>query len=159
MHVVGWDLRRSTPHLQAVGGICHFPVADEPFLDFLQSEAFPKGSPIIPPQAPPSLPTPRSGRCQLPPGQAQTGAQAPADGLSWRGKEAWEGGLGGQGIRWHLSSCIIIAMVLIKNQSPPNEPPATTILPPPPSCPPPHPRNWETERLRREYHGEERDTE
>lgn len=40
----------------------------------------------------------------------------------------------GQGIRWHLSSCIIIAMALIKNQSLPNEPPATTVLPPHPSA-------------------------
>ena len=56
------------------------------------------------------------------------------------GKGGLRRGAGGQGIRWHLSSCIIIAMVLIKNQSLPNEPPATTILPPPPSCPPPHPR-------------------
>lgn len=44
------------------------------------------------------------------------------------GKGGSRRGAGGLGIRWHLRSCIIIAMVLIKNQSPPNEPPATTIL-------------------------------
>jgi len=71
-----------------MGRICYFPVLSQPFLGFLQGEAFPTGSPIIPPQAHPPRPTPRPGRCQLPPGQAQTGAQAPADGLSWRGKKA-----------------------------------------------------------------------
>lgn len=87
MHVKGLYLSRSTPHFQVVGAICHFSVADRSSLGFLQSEAFPRGSPIIPPPALPPLPTPRFGRHQLPPGQAQTGAQAPADGLSWRRKE------------------------------------------------------------------------
>ena len=39
--------------MQAFGSICHFPVADQPFLGFLQGKAFPKGSPVILPQAPP----------------------------------------------------------------------------------------------------------
>lgn len=128
-----------------MGALCHLTAPSQPFLGFLLGEAFPKGSPLIPPQARPPLPTPKAWEVPTPTWAGPDRCPGASRWAELEGKEGLRRGWGGQGIRWRLGSCIIIAVVLIKKQSPPNEPPATTVLLPPPSCPSTHPRNWKTE--------------